>query len=241
MKDGGNKDPIKSTTFLWMRSKPSFYKIFLRCFVKQVVGVFEWNDKIRNSSISHDKIFTPSDEAFALLLIENSEKRWLDIFKKNNYQVPTPRKQSIDGKQKVVISDVKPRYTEGGIKYSNQEESKSKGWSKEGIIRFNTLHQKVKDDRKKHPDFNKSFREEELQILENESFNQSLPNKKRKIVVFAARDCIWDNDDEGLQVIDGNAQDTNAAVDESRDTIDSSDEEPDLPPPGFDLTNTVQV
>ena len=45
-------------------------------------------------------------------------------------------------------------YTQGGITYDKTEKSrKTKGWSDEGIERFNVLFEKVKQDRKKHPDF----------------------------------------------------------------------------------------
>jgi hypothetical protein len=51
-------------------------------------------------------------------------------------------------------------YTRGGIKYYKTSETQSvKGWSAEGIMRFNTLFDLVKRDRAENPDFERHWLE----------------------------------------------------------------------------------
>ena len=49
-------------------------------------------------------------------------------------------------------SDVSPKYTEGGICYSDARKLTHRGWKEEGIRRFNTLCVMVKQDRTAYPD-----------------------------------------------------------------------------------------
>ena len=96
---------------------------------------------------------TVSDEAFALLLLENSKDRWMDIYKSENGKVHTKRNQK---KQQWEL-DVPTAFTDGGIKYNEAQKKKKKkgfkGWNEAGILRFNVLFDAVKTDRRKHPNF----------------------------------------------------------------------------------------
>jgi hypothetical protein len=58
-------------------------------------------------------------------------------------------------KQRRFESDVPTLYTRGGIKYDKylSKEGERKGWSDEGIIRFNELFKLVKKDRKDNSNF----------------------------------------------------------------------------------------
>ena len=97
-----------------------------------------------------------SDEAFALLLIENSYDRWMDIFKTHGGNAGRRAPGAYSEKQ--WVSDVPPKYTHGGIIYKEaavrERAAKDvKGWSNEGIRRYNALFHEVKKDRKEHPTF----------------------------------------------------------------------------------------
>ncbi len=57
-------------------------------------------------------------------------------------------------KQREFQSDIPTVYTRGGIKYNKTSVTQPvKGWSAEGIVRFNTLFDLVKMDRAENPDF----------------------------------------------------------------------------------------
>jgi hypothetical protein len=91
-----------------------------------------------------------SDEAFALLLLENSFERWLDLF--SNHKGPVMQQRGV--RQREFQSDVPTMYTRGGIKYENTKQKQSeKGWSADGIVRFNALFDQVKRDRAGNPNF----------------------------------------------------------------------------------------
>jgi hypothetical protein len=94
---------------------------------------------------------TVSDEAFALLLLENSYDRWFDLYTSN----PEGVMQQRGIKQRHFQSDVPTLYTRGGIKYNKYQskEGEKKGWSDGGIIRFNELFEMVKRDRTANSNF----------------------------------------------------------------------------------------
>ena len=82
-----------------------------------------------------------SDEAFALLLLENSETRNLEIEMTKLGRKPTQQDDNL----------FPARYT--GVGKSKQQRGftkKFKGWSVDGIARYNQLRHKIKSDRKYH-------------------------------------------------------------------------------------------
>lgn len=103
-------------------------------------------------------ICTVSDEAFALLTYENNIDRWTDIYSKDPNAL-LPRLGS--GKLKnFYYSMVPTKYTRGGIQYEDELQDgrtkgarEGKGWSNEGIRRFNALYDLVIQDRKDNPNF----------------------------------------------------------------------------------------
>ena len=86
----------------------------------------KWRYHAYNSVISD--IFTESDEAFAMLLLENNAKDY---------------KQMVVLKRKLTRKEAMPKYT----KDLNMNE-KFKGWSTSGIKRYNNLVKIVKRNRK---------------------------------------------------------------------------------------------
>ena len=122
-----------------------------------------WKQTIQNATNDQD-MTTKSNEAFALLLLENQWDRWLDIFTLNDGKMTSRRGQ----KRAMSESKVMPKYTRGGITYAaGNREDGQKG---------NALYDLVSEDRKKNPEFIKKW-------LESERENMS-DGKRRKRVVW---------------------------------------------------------
>ena len=116
-----------------------------------VLGLELFKQRLQGTdeTLKNREICTVSDEAFALLLLENSYDRWKDIFEKRG-GIP---QQHRGEKKRQCDSDIAPKYTNGGIRYSSTVQHKTKGWTKEGIQRYNELFQLVGEDRERHPKF----------------------------------------------------------------------------------------
>jgi len=163
--DPGQREPIKMSSFLYMREQPMFYRYFLRKFVKVVVGVGEWKSRLLDKKISPDDLCTSTDEAYALVYIENIYDHCQDIFRKNGYKIPSPRRF---GKKKRFHSNIPTKYTEGGIMFSDKtKRQKSKGWMNDGLKRFNELVDKVREDRMKNLNFMSTLVAKERKKLNN--------------------------------------------------------------------------
>jgi hypothetical protein len=62
-------------------------------------------------------------------------------------------------------SDIPPKYTHGGIKYSAKEHSQSKGWTDDGIARYNELFEFVSNDCIRYPEFMVKFKDARQQAI----------------------------------------------------------------------------
>jgi len=125
------------------------YNRFLRC----VVGKTLWNDRVMKATGDND-LCSVSDEAFTLLVLENSWDRWADIHKKHQGNLFHRR----GVKKREWISDVAPKFTAGGIAYkTNTKKTDLKGWSQAGIQRYNELYRLVCDDRRRNAMFGKEY------------------------------------------------------------------------------------
>ena len=94
------------------------------------------------------------------------------------------------------LSDKKPKYTCGGILYSsNSNRDDGKGWSNEGIERFNKLFDLVRKDHKKHPGFIVWFLEPQKGSLE-----KKIQKAKRKLIdVPVARHELFSDCEEEVE------------------------------------------
>jgi hypothetical protein len=122
-----------------------FFDTFLPCVIKKLVFDHQvcvaTNDKT---------LCTVSDDAFALLLLENSFDRWIDIYRLRKGQVTPKRGQ----KRREFELDVPTKYPKGGIVYNQTDKNNDpKGWSALGIKRYNKLFEIVRKDRKTHKTF----------------------------------------------------------------------------------------
>ena len=152
-------------TYMQGRQNQEEYIEFMNVFVAQVVKVSLFKEKLEHAKTDED-LCTVSDEAFARLLIENSYERWMDIYDKHGDHSCFQRKGN---QTRVWMSDVQTKYSRGGIKYNHGNDggtksSTSKGWTVEGINRFNRLYRKVEKDRRQHPGFLKVLQEHQKTV-----------------------------------------------------------------------------
>lgn len=164
------------------------YAMFCREFLSCVVGKLRFRKNTR--LVSMDEAATVNDEAFALLLLENSYDRWVDVW--------TNRQNTNNwlGKHKRWESEVKPRYTNGGLIFT-EGKRKYKGWSEEGIDRYNALVKLVKRDRAKHPYFADKFLEEEKASYEQMSGKKAAEStKSTKRPPTRAQHELWEADEK---------------------------------------------
>lgn len=91
-------------------------KVYATKLLPQAVGKSFWNTCTK--AMNYEVFVTRSDEALALLLIENGSRRWLDKLKHPN-------------KEKKNLAFTK--YTQG------TPENKTPGWSEEGLYRYADL------------------------------------------------------------------------------------------------------
>jgi hypothetical protein len=144
-----------------------FFDNFLPCVIKK--SAFDHQVSVATNGRT---LCTVSDEAFALLLLENSFDRWQDIFRLRKGEVTPKRGQ----KRREFESDVPTRYTKGGIVYDKTvKKNNPKGWSAEGIKRYNKLYATVKEDRKTNKTFTMNWLEKRKANLLN-----AVQTRKRK-------------------------------------------------------------
>lgn len=142
------------------------------------------------------QVATPSDEALGLLLLENSEAIWTLEFQKK-----------MDGHkaERVEIGGGGARYTTSGSnKASKGFTRKYKGWSQEGIIRFNVLLERVKMDRKQ----NGAWFDEKLEYhLSSHSGDEAFCGGRGEdddncVVVQAGNDLFLEEDEDQSNICD---------------------------------------
>ena len=106
------------------------YNDFIHYFVSAVVGKTEFKKICCNSLLSN--YASVSDEAFAILSLENNYDTWMDMVLTNNTKT----------------SNVPQKYTNGGKSQGNVATSHhNKDWSDEGLHRFNELFGLVEKNR----------------------------------------------------------------------------------------------
>ena len=136
-----DKNALQDNIISQLRTHRDYYGpwFFDKIVVSIVVGKSNWIRVRKTERFSN--LVTVSDEAFALLVLENGYAYWLDKFKKYG----TGSK----------INDE--------FKYTKRENqgSQTKGWTKDGIDRYNVLCKLVKEDRDKtgNEEFDRFFYE----------------------------------------------------------------------------------
>jgi hypothetical protein len=128
------------------------YLFFCQHFLKCVVGIQCFNKQMKDQ-YKLSEIATPSDEALALLLLENNEYRWKREFelKEKIHGLAQHHQPEQQPQHSAEANHCASKYTSAGINKKQRGVTKRyQGWSDAGIQRFNTLLEKVKQDRKEH-------------------------------------------------------------------------------------------
>jgi hypothetical protein len=189
------KPPFCMDAFLEGRTNQEAYALFFDRFIKCMGKKTTWSARLADAK-SEKGICTKSDEAFALLLLENNFDRWIDIFDRNDGNVAVRRGQ----KKRKFESDVPTKYTKGGHVYLDTNKTKEeKGWSSTGIERFNSLFDKVQVDRNSNPSFIKTWLKAKKDAIINEPTSA---RKKARKVVQARQELDNSDVDEALETVD---------------------------------------
>ena len=139
--------------------------MFVENFLACVVGKVQWKRNVKKNLIT--KFTTNSDEAFALLVLENGWDEWIKIDAHEHFF------------SKRGLNEEKTRKVVGGGRYTAEAKGSIwfGGWKEEGVLRFNELCEIVKKDRAENGSF-------DLRYLERTS-GTITSNKKKTSVVRA--------------------------------------------------------
>jgi hypothetical protein len=118
------KDRPDKELLFKLRKDKEMYTTFFTRFIPAVVGPELFRQRIQDTQEDNEAtlLCTVSDEAFALLLIENNRDRWTDIYDKHK-GIPPQRRGD---RTKQIDSDIAPKYTHGGIRYSQNTKKKAR-------------------------------------------------------------------------------------------------------------------
>jgi hypothetical protein len=143
--------------------KGSAYKFFADKCLECVAGKKAWKTKRATETMT--SATTKTDEAFALLLLENNYEIW-------RHSVATT---SDDGDYATETADLKPKYTSGKKAGGSR---RHEGWSEAGIERFNELTELVRKDRSDNKYWDKDYRNSKLR--ESEAQARQSGNKRKR-------------------------------------------------------------
>jgi hypothetical protein len=111
---------------LQARDNVDDFAAFCDCFLSCVVGRSGYKQNVATTLVS--ELSTTSDEAFAILCVENNIEAW-------DYMISSDTNKGPDMPP--------PKYTR-----KHKDSGKHHGWSAEGITRFNELHEDVESKRR---------------------------------------------------------------------------------------------
>jgi hypothetical protein len=200
--------------YIWRqgRRNAKMYKVlfdnFLPCVIKK--SVFEHQVAVATNDRT---LCTVSDEALALLLLENSFDHWQDIDRLRKGEV-TPKQGQ---KRREFESDVPTRYTKGGIVYDTTVKNNDpKGWSAEGIKRYNELYAMVKEDRKSNKAFAINWLEERKTNLLDavQTLKRKRPQQQARVELLESEDDGSGNETASANINGANGTDNESSDDE---------------------------
>lgn len=131
--------------FLALRENNEVMRYFCDNFLSQVVGRVQWRDGVTRLEVR--ELATVTDEAFALLVLENIWDVWTTT------PLEELKKAPVDGNGKRVVRPGK--YTSKW-----QSVKRLEGWSEEGLERMNALMDLVKNDRTTNKEWDRRYLEE---------------------------------------------------------------------------------
>ena len=146
----------KIETVLESDNEDLIYVFYVTC-VSRVVRKRKWNQCSQTKKLS--AFVDPSDEAFAMLVLENNVSKWMDELRHG-------RTIGNEGRRK-------PLYTQG---------QQGRKWSKSGIIRFIELWKSCNEYRGRNREKKDQYNHIEKMIIRREKiWNDNSSRKRRKI------------------------------------------------------------
>ena len=135
------------------------YQFFFKC-VSRAVGKRRWNECSQVMRLS--EFVTPSDEAFAMLVLENNLPKWMDEFRFSDSMTKKERRNTL--------------YTEG---------SQGRKWNVQGMMRYVELLKFCEEYRHGANEQKKErYRQiEEVVKTREEIWNENSNRKRRKVVI----------------------------------------------------------
>jgi hypothetical protein len=143
--------------FLMLRRNRLAYLYFCENFLSCVVGKLEWKKCAHSMVVSN--IASPTDEAFALLILENIWDSWSQVDIEDYYKWQVPRSGESG------VKETKRQALVGKYTSDFRRASRFGGWSDEGHARFVQLRIMVIDDRLNGKKFEENFLEYQKDIV----------------------------------------------------------------------------
>jgi hypothetical protein len=162
-----NMEDVRFTMGNWLEQRRNYaaYSVFYTIFMPSIVGKRRFANRVRNLPDGQE-IATVSDEALAMLGLENSIERWDDLFDKSGGQYRIIHKDEEYPKE--WISDKYTKYTGTSSRDPNiPQDTEDKRWSQKGIERFNELRKHVIADRATHNKFMATWLKQERDKRKN--------------------------------------------------------------------------
>ena len=183
------------------------YKDFITFFVSAVVGIRVFDKK--KCVQSYGEFVSISDEAFAVLTIENNSSRWASMAADDEWrdcEVSSKWTTSREKRKNPIDGEAGKRDKENVANEGESQARSYRGWSAQGIARYNQLFQEIKAERSK-----KSFEDFEVYLMnefqkeeEEEGKNK---NKRQKYVnemaLPVAQHELW-NDEGNKKLVEAN-------------------------------------
>ena len=167
------KDAYSLKDFLRMRKHQKAYAFFCENFLRCVVGKLEWKKCAHCMKISD--IASPTDEAFALLVLENIWDSWTAVVVEEYYKGPVAtitEQGKTECKRKAVIGKYTSEY---------RRASRFGGWSDEGHKRFVQLRTMVIEDRKDEGGFENRYLKQEKERVDREEKKNKKKRKRERV------------------------------------------------------------
>jgi len=152
-----------------LREDDQTMEIFCNHFLACVVGKHDWKRQTKKELIS--QVATISDEAFALLVLENIWDEWKNM---NVVEFFSRRKGMEKGTKRKKI---------GGGRWTSDAKGCGKycGWNVDGMKRFSELCQQVKLNRTSFHNFDKNFLKKQME-KQSETVQNEIANSNTVIV-----------------------------------------------------------
>jgi hypothetical protein len=187
------------------------YVDFVEYYVSAVIGLRHFEKHKCNKQ--YRKYVTVSDEAFAILTLENNWDRWMamaiaDLWKTS----PVPTKWTVTKDKSTIAA---PREGDAATQKCEAEARRFRGWSAKGILRYNQLFDQIKKERTTPRA--ERFEDKLMQHFQHKNVGGKGKNKKSKVTpppLPTPKHELWSDDtiitaNHTTELADGNTDENN--------------------------------